>query len=51
MYKTVKEIQIGEELCISYGSNLWFDDADGKNGQKIDMETESFLMLSSFDTI
>jgi hypothetical protein len=24
-----KQIQRGEELCISYGANLWFDDADG----------------------
>jgi SET domain-containing protein len=24
-----KEILQGEELCISYGANLWFDDADG----------------------
>jgi hypothetical protein len=24
-----KQIPQGEELCISYGANLWFDDADG----------------------
>jgi hypothetical protein len=24
-----KQILQGEELCISYGANLWFDDADG----------------------
>jgi SET domain-containing protein len=25
-------IQPDEELCISYGSNLWFHDADGEEG-------------------
>ncbi len=25
-------VQPDEELCISYGSNLWFDDADGDEG-------------------
>jgi SET domain-containing protein len=27
-------IQTGEELCISYGANLWFEDADGDNDQE-----------------
>ena len=28
-YFTVRDIMEGEELCISYGPKLWFDDADG----------------------
>ncbi|KAH0339323.1 protein methyltransferase, partial [Aureobasidium melanogenum] len=28
VYKTLREIEEGEELCISYGSRLWFKDAD-----------------------
>ncbi|KAF8937818.1 hypothetical protein EDD21DRAFT_315074 [Dissophora ornata] len=34
-YTTLREIQSGEELCISYGPNLWFpdmeDEQQGKN--------------------
>jgi len=26
-----REIKIGEELCIYYGNDLWFDDADGSD--------------------
>jgi SET domain-containing protein len=28
VYAAIRDIQAGEELCISYGSNLWFKDAD-----------------------
>ena len=28
-YYTVRDIEEGEELCISYGPKLWFSDADG----------------------
>ncbi|KIW05125.1 uncharacterized protein PV09_03679 [Verruconis gallopava] len=28
VYTALRDIQAGEELCISYGSNLWFEDAD-----------------------
>ncbi|KAI4727014.1 hypothetical protein E4T49_05276 [Aureobasidium sp. EXF-10728] len=28
VYKTLREVEKGEELCISYGSRLWFEDAD-----------------------
>lgn len=28
VYKTLREVEEGEELCISYGSRLWFKDAD-----------------------
>lgn len=28
-YFTIRDIMEGEELCISYGPKLWFDDADG----------------------
>jgi hypothetical protein len=27
-------IQSGDELCIYYGDNLWFDDADGKDEEE-----------------
>ena len=28
-YTTLRDVEAGEELCISYGPTLWFDDADG----------------------
>ena len=28
-YFTLRDIEEGEELCISYGPKLWFTDADG----------------------
>ncbi|KAG0302274.1 hypothetical protein BGZ97_002421 [Linnemannia gamsii] len=32
-YSTLREIQIGEELCISYGPNLWFPDMEDPQDQ------------------
>lgn len=30
IYTSIRDIQAGEELCISYGSRLlWFDDVEG----------------------
>jgi SET domain-containing protein len=29
VYKTLRTVEVGEELCISYGDRLWFEDADG----------------------
>lgn len=34
-YFTLREIVEGEELCISYGSKLWFEDADGPSPEDI----------------
>lgn len=34
VYKTLREVEKGEELCISYGSRLWFEDAD--KGEEVD---------------
>ena len=28
IYKALRDIQAGEELCISYGAHLWFDDIE-----------------------
>ncbi|KAF9909930.1 hypothetical protein EC991_007733 [Linnemannia zychae] len=32
-YSTLREIQAGEELCISYGPNLWFPDMEHHQDQ------------------
>ncbi|KAG0165860.1 hypothetical protein DFQ28_008181 [Apophysomyces sp. BC1034] len=41
-YITMNDIQADEELCISYGSHLWFDntEADGKAEQNEEKEEE-----------
>lgn len=31
VYRTLRDVRKGEELCISYGSNLWFVDSDAAN--------------------
>jgi len=30
VYKTLRDIEEGEELCISYGGRLWFKDTDAQ---------------------
>jgi SET domain-containing protein len=35
-YSTMREIQVGEELCISYGPNLWFPDMEDPQNQDKD---------------
>jgi len=38
-YYTLRDVEEGEELCISYGPKLWFDDVDGpKEGNISDDE-------------
>lgn len=32
-YITLKDIEIGAELCINYGTKVWFDDADDINDE------------------
>lgn len=34
VYKTLREVEVGEELCISYGSRLWFVDADAEEAEE-----------------
>jgi uncharacterized protein len=43
-YFTLREIEGGEELCISYGPKLWFNDIDGpiEDVATVD-ETDVFL--------
>lgn len=45
VYTAGRDIAAGEELCISYGSNLWFKDADGATTPP---ETEG-KMLEGYD--
>jgi len=33
VYKTLREVEVGEELCISYGDRLWFVDADAQEAE------------------
>jgi len=34
IYKTLRDVEEGEELCISYGDRLWFEDADAGKGEE-----------------
>lgn len=33
-YQALRDIGEGEELCINYGSKLWFVDEDGKGSEE-----------------
>ena len=34
VYTALRDISAGEELCISYGGNLWFKDADASTDKE-----------------
>ena len=42
VYSTLRDIEAGEELCVSYGPHLWFQDADGQEEQ-LTLQQEDFL--------
>ena len=42
VYKALRDIRAGEELCINYGK-LWFVDADDEQLQQHDSDNEEFL--------
>lgn len=42
-YFTLRDIEAGEELCISYGAKLWFDDTDAPEADDSNDSHESFL--------
>ena len=43
-YRTLRDIEAGEELCISYGSHLWFEDADALSAEEKAPETEEDVL-------
>jgi len=43
-YFTLRDIEVGEELCISYGAKLWFDDTDAPELDDSIDRHESFLL-------
>ena len=42
VYKALRDIRAGEELCINYGK-LWFVDADEEQPQQGDNDNDDFL--------
>jgi len=42
-YFTRRDIDAGEELCISYGSKLWFQDTDAPDEDDLGNSEDSFL--------
>ncbi|KAH8821224.1 hypothetical protein F5884DRAFT_79247 [Xylogone sp. PMI_703] len=48
-YKTLRDIRIGEELCISYGSRLTFRDTDAEEAQEHEDEEELLKSIELLD--
>lgn len=47
-YVTLRPIEAGEELCISYGNHLWFEDNSNSNEQPLsESEDEPFPFQDS----
>ncbi|KAI9497328.1 hypothetical protein BDB00DRAFT_757073 [Zychaea mexicana] len=44
-YTTTRDIEIDEEMCISYGSNLWFEDTE----EQVESDLDEQDWLGSFD--
>lgn len=42
-YFTLRDIERGEELCISYGSKLWFQDTDAPDEDDSGDSNEAYL--------
>ena len=40
VYETLRDVEAGEELCVNYGMRLWFEDADGLDGERVDEKGE-----------
>ncbi|KAJ2720172.1 hypothetical protein GGI07_004775 [Coemansia sp. Benny D115] len=52
-YTTLRDIEPGEELCICYGPNVWFDQVSGMPGsvatQSVDASEDADGFLQAFD--
>ena len=40
VYETLRDVEVGEELCVNYGMRLWFEDADGVEGDGMEEKGE-----------
>ncbi|KAF2848952.1 protein methyltransferase [Plenodomus tracheiphilus IPT5] len=47
-YRALRDIPVGEELCISYGSRLTFEDADKPLPTPPEEEMEQFRMMEPY---
>lgn len=43
VYRALRDVAAGEELCISYGSRLTFVDTDGEDGEEGEERAEDVL--------
>lgn len=43
VYRTIRNVRVGEELCISYGSKLWFIDSDASDSREEVEDPEAVL--------
>jgi len=44
IYKTIKSIEANSELCISYGSRIWFDNMEDKKDSDSEAENENAFL-------
>ena len=44
-YWTSRDIETGEELCISYGSHLTFKDVDAPEPPRLELEIEALTQI------
>lgn len=43
VYRTLRDVHDGEELCISYGSHLWFVDSDAREPSEVVEDSDDML--------
>lgn len=51
VYRTLRDVKEGEELCISYGSHVWFEDADRPEEDEAIEDPEEVLGRIEIDAV
>jgi len=46
-YFTLREVNPDEELCISYGPKLWFEDVDKPNAEEKEEKENDVLLMEA----
>lgn len=50
VYRTLRDVEAGEELCINYG-RLWFKDAEGEDGGSSSDEDDPDQIIARIDLV
>lgn len=48
-YRTVSDVEEGQELCIYYGPQLWFEDVTSSNQERNDHENDTPILPTLMD--